>query len=95
MNEAISVSEKKVRAAAVAGWWTVLFLLCFVTFQWIVYLLVMHTRPAWFLWIWGPNIDWPFVQIVWFWVIVTLKFVLWLMVLASLWLTLFANHLRD
>ena len=38
--------------------------------------------------------DWPFVQQVWFWAIVVLKFILWLMVLVVIWLTLWARRLR-
>ena len=45
-------------------------------------------RPAWFLAMWGPDTDWAFVRIVWFWAIVFLKFVTWLMALAAIGLTL-------
>lgn len=91
MNE---VFEKRVRAAAVALWWVVLILLAFVTLQWIVYLAAMHARPDWILSMWGPNSDWALVQTVWFWAIAALKFVLWLLLLAALWLTLWARQLR-
>ena len=43
---------------------------------------------------WGPNLDWAFVQMVWFWGIAVLKFVVWLMALVALWLTLWARQLR-
>jgi hypothetical protein len=43
---------------------------------------------------WGPGIDWPFVQQVWFWAIAVLKFITWLMALAAIWLTLWARQLR-
>jgi len=88
------VFEKRVRAAAVAGWWTVLIAVAFITLQWIIYLAVMATRPAWLLAMWGPGTDWLFVQQVWFWAIAILKFVLWLMVLIVLWLTRWARQLR-
>jgi hypothetical protein len=61
--------EKRVKAAAVAGWWTLLIAVGFITLQWIIYLVVMSTRPARFLWMWGPEVDWAFVRIVWFCVI--------------------------
>ena len=92
-TQTIDMLEKIVRAAAVAGGWTALALVVFIVFQWLVYLFFMHTRPAWLLWMWGPNVDWPLVQMLWFWVIVALKFVLWMIVLASLWLTVWANLL--
>jgi copper chaperone CopZ len=82
--------ERKVRAAAIAGWWVVLIAVVFLTVQWIAYLAIMNTRPAWILAMWGPNLDWAFVQMVWFWGVATLKFAVWLMALGSLWLTLLA-----
>jgi hypothetical protein len=88
------VFEKRVRAAAIASWWMVLFTIGFVVLQWIVYLAVMKARPAWVLSAWGPNFDWAFVHAVWFWVIAALKFFVWLLVLIALWLTLWARQLR-
>jgi len=84
--------EKKVRAAAVAGWRTVLIAVALITLQWIVYRGVMEAKPAWILSMWGPGVDWAFVQNVWFWAIAILKFVLWLIVLIALWLTLAAGR---
>jgi hypothetical protein len=43
---------------------------------------------------WGPDVDWAFVQRVWFGAIVFLKFSLWLMAFAVIWLTLWARQLR-
>ena len=86
--------EKKVRAAAVATWLVVLIAVAFIVLQWLAYLAVIHARPAWFLSMWGPNLDWAFVQMVWFWAIALLKFLWWLTVLIALWLTLWARQLR-
>jgi hypothetical protein len=91
MNDAF---EKKVRAAAVAGWWVVLVAIGFLTLLWLMYLAVMSTHPAWLLALWGPGVDWPFVQSLWFWVIVVFKFCVWWLVLAILWLSLWARQLR-
>jgi hypothetical protein len=91
MNDAF---EKRVRAAAVAGWWVVLIAVAFIAVQWIAYLAVMETRPAWLPSLWGPNLHWAFVQMVWFWAVAVMKFVLWLMVLMTLWLTLWARQLK-
>jgi uncharacterized membrane protein YhaH (DUF805 family) len=91
MNDAF---EQRVKAAAVAGWWVVLITVAFITLQWIIYLIVMSARPAWFLSMWGPGTNWSFVQQVWFWAIVVLKFILWLMILVVIWLTLWARRLR-
>ena len=89
MNEAF---ERKVRAAAVAGWWVVLIAVAFLTLLWLLYLAVMSTHPAWLLTMWGPGVDWPFVQNVWLWAMAAFEFCVWLMVLAVLWLTLWARQ---
>jgi hypothetical protein len=86
--------EKKVRAAAVAGWWVILIAVGFLTLLWLIYLAVMSTHPAWLLTLWGPGVDWSFVQNVWFWAMAAFKFCVWLMVFAVLWLTLWAKQLR-
>ena len=91
MNDAF---EKRVRAAAVAGWWTLLVAVGFITLQWIVYLVVMSARPTWFLAMWGPGIDWGFVQNDWFWAVAVLKFSVWLAAFVVIWLTLWARQLR-
>ncbi len=76
--------EKKVRAASVAGWWVVLIAFVFLILQWLIYLVVMSSQPAWLLAMWRPGIDWPFVQSVWFRALVAFKFCFWLMVLVVL-----------
>ena len=86
--------EQRVRAAAVAAWWVVLVAVAFLLVQWIAYLVVMNARPAWVLSIWGPNLDWAFVQNVWFWMAATFKMCIWVLTLAALWLTLWARQLR-
>ena len=88
------VFEKRVRAAAVAGWWVVLVALGFLLLQWVAYLFVMADRPAWLLSMWGPNLDWACVQMVWFWGMAILKLVVWFLALVALWLTLWARQLR-
>ncbi len=91
MNDAF---EKRVRAAAFATWWVVLIAVAFIVVQWIAYLAVIKARPEWVLSMWGPNLDWAFVQTVWFWAVAVLKFIVWLLVLIALWLTLWARQLR-
>jgi hypothetical protein len=97
MEEGIAMNdtfEKRVRTAAVALWWVILIAVAFIVLQWIAYLTILKFQPAWFLAMWGPNLDWAFVQMVWFWAIAVLKFLVWLMVLIALWLTLWARQLR-
>ena len=50
------IFTKKVRAAAVAGWWTVLIAYCILLIQWIAYLLIMPRQPAAILCFWGQGV---------------------------------------
>jgi hypothetical protein len=84
----------KVRAAAVAGWWTLLFALAFLVIQWLGYRLVMSAKPGWVLSLWGPGATWDSIGPVWFQALLILKLGLWPIAVAALWLTLWARHLR-
>ena len=89
--------EKRVRAAATSGWWTLLIAIGFLLIQWIAYRLVMSTHPGWFLSLWGPgpdaNAGWSSVQTVWFWGLMAVKVCIWPLALGVLWLTLWARQL--
>jgi hypothetical protein len=89
-----NVFERRVRAAAVAGWWVVLFAAGLLLLSWIAYLVVIAAEPAWFSSLLGPQLDWAFVQRIWFWALVVFKMSVWLMALVALWLTLWARQLR-
>jgi hypothetical protein len=91
MNDAF---QRRVKAAAVAGWWMLLIAVVFLFVLWIAYLIVMAAQPAWLLTLWGPDMSWPFVQNVWFWAMGAIKFCLWLMALVVTWLSLWACQLR-
>jgi hypothetical protein len=91
MNDAF---ERRVKTAAVAGWWTLLIAVGFIMIQWIIYLLIMSAHPTWLLWMWGPDSTWSFVQTVWFWSLAIVKICIWPLVLMTLWLTLWARQLR-
>jgi hypothetical protein len=87
--------EKKVRAAAVAGWWVVLIAYALLLVIWLVYLGLMYTRPAWMLALWGQgDISWDFIQRMSLWLIGVFKLVIWMGILVALWLTLWARQLR-
>ena len=88
------IFERRVQAAAVAAWWTLLFAAVFLSLQWVIYLLVMSAQPAWLLTLWGPDIAWHTVQRVWFWGVAIFKLCLWFLALLALWLTLWARQLR-
>lgn len=85
----------RVRAAAVAGWWTLLIAVAFMLVQWFVYLHFAYNGPsAWLLSLLGPDADWPFIQNIWVWMVAVFKLCMWLMALVVVWLTLWARKLR-
>jgi hypothetical protein len=84
----------RVRAAAVAAWWTLLIAAVFFAFQWIAYLVVTAAQPAWVMSFWGPGATWESIRTVWFQALVLVKVTLWPLVLAALWLTLWAKQLQ-
>lgn len=85
--------ERKVRGAGVAGWWTVLASAAVVAAQWVAYLVVMSSRPAWMFSLWGPT-SWPEVQHLWLLATGVLKIFVVVLAMLSLWLTLWARQLR-
>ena len=90
------VFEKKVRAAAVAGWWVVLIAYALLLVTWIAYLVIVSARPAWLLSMWGRgDVSWAFVQAVSLWFMGVFKLFIWLLILGVLWLTLWARRLRQ
>ena len=59
-----------------------------LTFSWLAYLAAMASHPEWLIRLWGPDVTWENVEIVWFWAMVAYKLILWFFVLLVLWLTL-------
>jgi len=87
--------EKKVRAAAVAGWWVVLIASALLVVTWLAFLGLLSVRPAWLLTMWGQgDVNWAFVQTVSLWFMAAFKFLVWIVILVALWLTLWARQLR-
>ena len=88
--------EKKVRAAAVAGWWVVLIAYGFLLLVWGVYLALVSVRPEWLLTLCGRGeVNWGLVQTVSLWFMVVFKLLIWVLILVVLWLTLWARQLRN
>jgi hypothetical protein len=86
--------EKKVRAAAVAGWWIILIGYALLTITWVAYLIIVSARPEWMLAMWGPDVRWDYMQVVSLWFMGVLKLFIWILLLMALWLTLWARQLR-
>jgi hypothetical protein len=71
-----------------------LILLAFLLVQWLGYRLVMSAKPALVLSVWGPDATWDGIRTAWFQGLVLVKFSLWPLALAAVWLTLWARQLR-
>jgi hypothetical protein len=94
--EVISMDEifaKKVRAAAVAGWWTVLIAYCILMIQWFAYLLIIPRQPAEMLCLWGEGVTWSEIRTIWLWAMVAYKLCVGMMIFLVIWLTLWAKQL--
>jgi hypothetical protein len=87
------IFTKKVRTAAVAGWWTMLIAYCILLIQWLAYLLIMTRQPEGILCIWGAGFTWPEIRTIWLWAMVAYKLVVAMMIFFVIWLTLWARQL--
>ena len=67
------IFAKRVRAAAGAGWWTLLIAYCILLIQWFAYLLIMTKHPAGVLCIWGEGATWQEIRTIWLWAMVAYK----------------------
>ena len=86
--------QQRVRAAAVAGWWTVLIAIVFLSLVWFAFVGLMSSRPAWMQSILGPGVTWEYVQNITFWAVSIFKVCIWLTALVVVWLTIWARQLR-
>jgi hypothetical protein len=88
------IFQKRVKAAAVAGWWTLLVAAIFLTIQWIAY-ISMDTWPTWMSRLMVNDSDWITTRNVCFWIIAIFKMCIWLMAMVVNWLTLWARQLKQ
>jgi hypothetical protein len=89
------VFQQRIRAAAIAGWWTLLIATGFLTLVWVVFLVLISTRPSWYRSLLGPQIAWDNLQTVGLWAVAVFKTCLWLMGVAVVWLTLWARRMAQ
>jgi hypothetical protein len=85
--------QRRVHAAAVAGWWTLLIAVLFLAAVWFVFLRLMSARPVWFQSLWSPAMTWETVQSFTLWMVSVLKLCIWLAFLIVVWLSLWARKL--
>jgi hypothetical protein len=84
---------KRVRAAAIAGWWTVLIVALVGLAQWVLYLYYASSQPVWMARFWGEGVSWEMVLGTWLWMMVALKIITWVLLIAVIWLSLWARRL--
>jgi len=84
---------KKVRTAAVAGWWTLLIAFCILLIQWIAYLLIMAKQPTGVVYLWGQGVSWPEIRTIWLRAMVAYKFIIAMMLFIVIWLSIWAGQL--
>ena len=85
---------KRVRSAAVAGWWTVLIGAIWMTAGWFWMRWLLQAKPGWVLTVWGNIITWEDAQDFTVWFFMTFKIILFVMVLSTIWLTIWAKKLK-
>ncbi len=85
---------QRVRAAASAGWWTILIAVIWMTLAWLAYLVLQHSRPDWLLVLWGGGTTWD--QVHWLMLIFTavFKLILFTMLMVTIWLTIWGRKLK-
>lgn len=84
---------KKVRAAAVAGWWTLLVGIGFGIVVGFLFMMILRERPAWIASTWG-GLSWETIETVGVWMLTVYRLSLWLIFLLVVWLTIWAAKLR-
>jgi hypothetical protein len=85
---------KRVRAAAVAGWWTVIIGMIWMTAGWFWMRWVLQAKPEWVLTVWGNIITWEDAQDFSVWFFSIFKLILFVMILLTIWLTIWARKLK-
>ena len=86
---------KKVRAAAGAAWWIVLIGAIWLTVGYFLWLAILTCRPEWIRTLWGGgNLTWDDMQIITLWFFGVFKVILFLILFAAIWLSLWHRRLR-
>ncbi|MGC1404564.1 MAG: hypothetical protein WA974_16735 [Thermodesulfobacteriota bacterium] len=87
------IFTKKVRAAAVAGWWTLLIASCILLIQWLAYLLIMTKQPTGIVCLLGKGVTYPEIRTIWLWAMMAFKLGVGMMIFVVIWLTLWARQM--
>ena len=84
---------KKVRTAAVAGWWTVLIAYCLLLLSWFSYLMIMKIRLEGVVCLLGKGVTWEEIPTIWLWGMVAYKLSVAIMLFVVICLTLWTKKL--
>jgi lysylphosphatidylglycerol synthetase-like protein (DUF2156 family) len=84
----------RVRAAAVAGWWTVLIAVGMAVLQWIAYRHILSAHPEWVQCMLGRGMEWAEVQRTLLRAFITFRIFVAMLLLVVIWLTLWARQLK-
>ena len=84
---------RRVRAAAGAGWCTILILAAYMVVAWLIWLPLVRLRPGWLLTLWGGGTSWATVHSMYLWAFAVMKLLLLAAAMVALWLTLWARRL--
>ncbi len=88
MNEEL---RQTICSAAVAGWWTVLIGAVWMTLAWLIWRKILKAKPQWLQDLWGVDMDWKEIQSLMITFIAVVKIILFVCILLSVWLTLWAR----
>ena len=77
--------------AAEAGWWTVLLGAVWLTISWLIWRGILKAKPKWIQNLWGVDMDWKEIQSIMIIFMAVAKLILFVCILASIWLTLWVN----
>ena len=86
---------KKVRAAAGAAWYTLLIGVLWLNVAYFLWLAILTCRPEWLRTLWGGgDLTWNDMQIITLWFFGAFKVILFAILLAAIWLSLWCRRLR-
>ncbi len=85
---------QRVKAAAVAGWWTLLMAFAFLLRAWFIFRTLLATRPEWLLALCGPDVSWANINTMGLWLLTIFKLCIYLLALVVVWLSLWTSQLR-
>ena len=83
---------QRTRSAAWALWVTVLFGVVWMALAYLVWLAIVSTEPTWLEVFYGGG-DWAFFRSAGLWLFAAFKLLLWILVLAAVFLTFWSRRL--